>query len=302
MENKSQRSLGMFNMLGKLLYNKQAATVVNRYYDLKLRKLKSLIFVATTGRSGTLTLVDIFNQLENCVALHEPYPAMHDNILHAAAYGNESAVEEFYKIRKSVNIRREAIGKEYYLEANHLFIKTFIEYAVEDFGDKIKVLHLVRNPTKVANSIYALQDQPGTIEGNRWWLDYRAPTNLISIADALDNDSEFKHPYYKALWYWFETESRVAAWQKKLPNIPFIFFKTESFNDTAKLATLFKQLDIPVPDNFVENVVNLRSHARSHQKKVPPLPDEQTQKMLHNFISFLKDNQISIPESSGEYL
>ncbi|MDX2465027.1 MAG: sulfotransferase domain-containing protein [Porticoccus sp.] len=292
----------MSNLLGKLIYNKYTASAVNRYYDLKLRKLKSFIFVATTGRSGTLTLVDIFSQLENCVALHEPYPAMHDNILHAAAYGNEKVVEEFYKIRKSVNIRRDAIGKEFYLEANHLFIKTFIKYAIEDFGEKVKVIHLVRNPTNVANSIYALQDQPGTTEGNRWWLDYRAPTNLIAIPDMLDNDPVFKHPYYKALWYWFETESRIALWKKKLPNTPFVFFKTESFNDKDKLSALFTQLDMSVPDSFVENVVNLRSHARSHQKKVPPLPDEQTKEMLHSFLTLLKDNQISIPESSEEYL
>ncbi|PCJ93828.1 MAG: hypothetical protein COA46_02085 [Porticoccaceae bacterium] len=291
----------MKQLINHLIHNKYTAKLINTYYETKLKKLKSFIFIATTGRSGTLTLVDIFNQLDHCIALHEPYPAMHDNILNAAANGNHRLVENFYHIRKSVNIRRDAIGAEYYLEANHLFIKTFVKYAAEDFGSRLKVVHLVRNPTKVANSIYSLQDQPGTTEGNRWWLDYHAPTNLISIPEILENHDEFKHPYYKALWYWFETEARIAAWKKKLPQVPFIFFMTEDFNNEEKLSQLFKQLEIPIPSGFIKHVHNLKSHARSHQKKISPLPEELTQQMLKKFIQLLKEKNITIPNTVNIY-
>lgn len=277
----------MNRTITNIIYNTKTAALINKYYSLKTSDTKDFIFVATTGRSGTLTLVDIFNQLDNCIALHEPYPAMHADILHAAAYGDDKKVEEFYKIRKSINIRRRAAGYKHYVEANHLFIKTFISYAVKDFGSRIKVIHLVRDPVKVANSIYALQDQPGTKEGNNWWLDYKAPTNLISIATILDEHEEFKHPYYKALWYWYETEARIAQWKKDLPEVPFINFRTEDFNDEEKLSTLFQQLDIPVPPSFVHNVNNTKSHARTHQKKVLPLPEEDSKKMHTNFQKLL---------------
>ena len=291
----------MKNLFSNLLYNKNISSILNYYYELKLKNLKSLIFVATTGRSGTLTLVDIFNQLENCTALHEPYPSMHDNILQAAAYEKHEIVETFYKTRKSVNIRRDAMGAEYYLEANHLFIKTFIQHAIDDFGKRVKIIHLTRDPTRVANSIYTLQDQPGTMEGDRWWLDYRAPTNHIAIADILDNHTEFKHPYYKALWYWFEIETRISDWKLKLPETPFIFFQTEDFNDEQKLSHLFQSLNIRIPKNFVKKIVNLKSHARTHQKKIPPLSDKKTQLMLHQFIALLENNNISIPETMNLY-
>jgi len=288
-------------MLKGLIYNTFTAALINVYYNLKTRNVKSYIFVATTGRSGTLTLVDIFSRLPNCTALHEPYPAMHDNILQAANYGDEQLVDRFYKIRKSVNIRRDASGSEYYLEANHLFIKTFIEQAASDFGNRLKVIHLVRDPTKVANSIYTLQDQPGTEEGNRWWLDYRAPTNLISISDILDNDSEFSHPYYKALWYWFETEVRIALWKQRLSHIPFVFFKTEDFSDESKLNQLFLSLDISAPESFANQVSHTKSHARSHQKLVPPLQEATTRDMLQAFKALLIEKQLPIPDTLSNY-
>lgn len=291
----------MNSFFDHIIHNRYTAKLANKYYESKLKNLKSFIFIATTGRSGTLTLVDIFNQLDQCIALHEPYPAMHDNILNAAANGDHQLVKEFYNIRKSVNIRRNAVGAEHYLEANHLFIKTFAPYAAQDFGSRLKVVHLVRDPTKVANSIYALQDQPGTAEGNRWWLDYHAPTNIISIPEILDNHEEFKHPYYKALWYWFETEARISTWKKKLPTVPFIFFMTENFNNEAKLSELFEQLEIPIPSGFIENVVSLKSHARSHQKKLPPLPEEMTSKMLDRFINLLNEKNIAIPSTIKAY-
>lgn len=291
----------MNSFFDHMIYNKYIAKLANRYYEFKLKNLKSFIFIATTGRSGTLTLVDIINKLDQCIALHEPYPAMHDNILDAAANGHHQLVKDFYDIRKSVNIRRSAVGAEHYLESNHLFIKTFAPYAAEDFGSRLKVVHLVRDPTKVANSIYALQDQPGTVEGNRWWLDHHASTNIISIPEILDNHEEFKHPYYKALWYWFETELRISAWKKKLPSVPFIFFMTEDFNNELKLSELFEKLEISTPPGFIKDVVNLRSHARSHQKKLPPLPDETTREMLNRFIALLNERNIALPNTINAY-
>jgi hypothetical protein len=288
-------------MLKNLIYNGYTATLVNSYYDLKPNRVRNFIFVATTGRSGTLTLVNIFSRLSSCTALHEPYPIMNNNILLAASYGDEQRVNRFYKIRKSVNIRRHAAGSEYYLEANHLFIKTFIKQVVNDFGKRVKVIHLVRNPANVANSIYSLQDQPGTENGNRWWLDYRAPSNLIYIPEVLEGKSEFNHPYYKALWYWFETEARIERWKQQLPDIPFVLFKTEDFSNVARLNQLFQELDISVPEMLSSQVNHFNSHARSHQKLVQPLPEETTRDMVQAFKKLLIENQLPISSNLAHY-
>src|SRR5215472_19248542 len=117
-----------------LKYSPPAAAVARCYYALRSRTVERLIFTATTGRSGTLTLTRIFAGIPGCRALHEPYPVMHDEALRAANYGDSAALDRFYRA-KSINILRAAAGYQYYLEANHLFIKTFVAHAVREFGD-----------------------------------------------------------------------------------------------------------------------------------------------------------------------
>src|SRR6516225_855629 len=230
--------------LRALKYTVPAAAVARCYYTLRTRTVERLIFTATTGRSGTLTLTRIFGGISGCRALHEPYPVMNDEVLHAASYGDSDALKRFYR-DKSINIRRAAAGYRYYVEANHLFIKTFIEHAARDFGNRLAVIHLVRPPLEVAMSIYRLQSKPSAPLWNRWYLDHRAPLNRIRLADALD-DGEFSHPFYKGLWYWFEIETRVEEWRQRLSAVPFVRFETDWFNQPQRLVTLAKELGIAV--------------------------------------------------------
>ena len=108
------------------------------------------------------------------------------------------------------------------MESNQLFVKTFIRQAFDEFGDRMAVVHLVRSPVDVAMSLYRLQQIPGTDVTEIWWLDHRAPTNIIQIADLLDSDAELSHPFYRALWYWYEVEMRFAAWRARLPSMKVV--------------------------------------------------------------------------------
>ncbi|MBA6412685.1 sulfotransferase domain-containing protein [Parahaliea sp. F7430] len=283
-------------------YHPIVTRLANLYYRLGNRKLESVIFVATTGRSGTLTLVDIFSQIPDCLAVHEPYPVMNGSILHDANYGRKDTVTRFYKERKSVNIRRAASGARYYLEANHLFIKTFVEQTSQDFGDRLRIIHLVRNPMAVASSIYCLHDEPGTEAGNRWWLDYRAPSNLINIAELLENSPRFSNPYFKCLWYWFELEARTAYWKKHLPQTPVVTFYTEDFSSATELKRLFSELGIVVKGIDPESLTQLHSHQRSHQKQRQPLPADLQLEMLNTFITEMTGRSYALPESLSRYV
>jgi len=243
-----------------------------------------LIFTATTGRSGTLTLTRIFDKIPGCRALHEPYPVMNDEALRAAGYGDSDALDRFYRT-KSINILRAATGYQYYLEANHLFIKTFVAHAAREFGDRLAVIHLVRPVLEVATSIYRLHRQPGTESGNRWWLDYRAPLNRIRIADALEG--EYSHPFYKGLWYWFEIETRVHEWRQRLPGVPFVRFETAWFNKPQRLVILAKELGITVDSRQIEPLVGVKEHTREHMKIAALQPDE-AQRMFERFLDLLR--------------
>jgi len=267
--------------------NTAVCTMRRQYYRMRCRKLKSVIFVATTGRSGTMTLADIFNQVPGCKAEHEPFPAMYDEVLKAKSTGDEDYVKKIYWQMKSLNLWRAAAGSEHYLESNHLFIKTYIEYAVKDFSDRVMIIHLIRDPVEVANSIYTLQQYPGTIEGDKWWLDYRARDNIISIANVLDNDPGFKHPFYKGLWYWYEIEERIKNWEMRLSNIRFIEFNTEDCNDRDKLLDLFKSLNIDFDIGILSKEARTQSNTRPHHKLAEPISRETADNMHEKFLSLL---------------
>ncbi|MGH8318300.1 MAG: hypothetical protein ACREUL_10020 [Steroidobacteraceae bacterium] len=228
----------------RIKHNVAVNRLARWYLNARNLRLEKVIFSATTGRSGTMSLTSLFSKVPGCRALHEPYPIMNGPWLRAASYGHTDDVRRYYERVKAINIRRAAIGARYYLEVNHQFIKTFIEHAVRDFGDRVEVIHLVRPVVEVARSIYYLQHWPGTTAGNHWWLDYRAPSNLIQLPDLLDGKGEFSHPFYKALWYWYETEARVRFWQEKLPDVRFHHFETHWINDRQRIFTLLDDLKI----------------------------------------------------------
>lgn len=243
------------------------ATLARLYLNARNSSLETVIFTATTGRSGTQSLQRLFSAIPGCIASHEPYPTMHDEWLHAASYGQTDLVRRHYERLKAINIRRNAVGARYYVELNHLFLKTFIAYAAKDFGDRMQVIHVVRPAVEVASSIFSRRDWPGTEDGNRWWLDYRAPTNLIQVADLLDGQGEFSHPFYKALWYWYETEARVRHWQRKLPNIRFHRFETRWINDNARTFALMDELQIKYDKDLLSAAIGVREDTKAERAK-----------------------------------
>ena len=276
-----------------LKHNDVTAYLARKYFDYRARNLEKLIFTATTGRSGTLSLARIFSAIPGCLSLHEPDPIMNGKALEAASYGAVNYVNRIYRVRKSVVIRRNAVGYRYYLESNHQFIKTFAQQVVDDFKDRVHVIHLVRSPLEVAMSIYRLQDYPGTEVGNFWWLDYRAPLNHIKIADLLDSHREFSHPFYKALWYWFEIEERIASWRKSMPSVPFVRFETNWFDKTERIFELLNRLKIDYEKPAIEAMTGTKEHSREQHKILPPLAQRDAERMLSLFEEALIERGIA---------
>ncbi len=278
-----------------LKHNPAVASLAKLALKWRTRDLEKVIFTATTGRSGTLTLAKLFSTVDGCIALHEPPPIMNGPVLEAANSGNAALIDRVYNQIKSVNIRRAAVGHRYYVEANHLFIKTFYQHASRDFGDRLAVIHLVRSPIEVATSIYRLEDYPGTERGNYWWLDYRAPSNIIPIADLLDWDVEFSHPFYKALWYWHEVEARISAWSAQVPRLKIARFETEWLNDAARVFELLDNLGIDCDRRRVEARVGIREHDREQHKLRPALASAKSRDMLSMFREKLATRGVDMP-------
>jgi hypothetical protein len=278
----------------RLKYSDVVITLARRLLEFRTLGLERVIFTATTGRSGTKTLTKMLAVVPGCVALHEPYPKMNDEILKAASYGDNALVERTFRRIKAINILRASVGQRYYVEANHLFVKTFLPYAVEDFGDRLAVVHLVRPPTEVATSIYCLDQLPGTEIGNTWWLDHRAPANLIRIADLLETDPEFSHPYYRGLWYWYEMEVRFAAFRARFPSMKVAHFETAWFNQAPRVFDLLDDLGISYDKASISSVVGRREHLKLELKVRPPLSADDSERMDARFQQLLHERGIDI--------
>jgi hypothetical protein len=263
------------------------AAPVRRSLQVMTRGLERVIFTATTGRSGTMTLSTLFSLVPGCAAFHEPHPFMNGSVLKAASYGDEAFVDRAYARVKSVNILRAAVGHRYYMESNQLFVKTFIRQAFAEFGDRMAVVHLVRSPVDVAMSLYRLQQLPGTDVAELWWLDHRAPTNVLQIADVLDSHTEFSHPFYRALWYWYEVEMRFARWRARLPLMKVAHFDTNWFNDRPRVFHLFDELGLEYERSKVESLVMQREHTKSALKVLPALAVSTAEEMDQRFQQLL---------------
>lgn len=270
-------------------YNPLTSFLLRRLTERRGRNLEWLIFTATTGRSGTMSLARIFSTIDGCVSYHEPWPDMHGVELINPSLDDDSYARFLYKTVKSLNIRRYAYGAKYYFEANHVFLKNFYRYVLEDFPGKIKVIHLFRDPLKVANSIYALGHYPGTEVGNQWYFDYKASSNRIKIADILEQDEDYKHVFYKCLWYWYEMEARVKSFSEQFPEVTVVEFRTEDMNDQDRIVGMLEKLQMPYDLDRIAKVTGIQENPMTAEKRNPPLDMERAEDMHQKFLSFLSE-------------
>lgn len=273
----------------KSLYIPMVGLYISKLLDRRIKPYKKVFFVASTGRSGTGTLYEIFHRLNNVRSFHEPVPLMHDRLM--AEKNNEDATRanKTYRRVKSTMMKLDNVGYncDYYFESNHMFIKSFIDYAVKEFGEKMEIIHLYRDPVLVAKSMYELDTIPGATRlGNKWYLDYRASGNLLQMQEALEND--LTHGFYKCLWYYYELEERVKFYKQKYPQIRFHDIATEDLNDKAKVMGLLDALEIEYDEAALNEIVGHKTNTKG-SSKVNTLSLEEATAMHETFLKTLQE-------------
>lgn len=108
------------------------------------------IFVLANGRSGTKFLSEIFRiNADNCISRHEPFPDMFNKPIYWYQNGEIEKIKEFFLMKKK---RIDRVKKDFYIETNHAFLKSFSDIAIEFYPD-MKLLHLIRNPLVTVRSL-----------------------------------------------------------------------------------------------------------------------------------------------------
>jgi hypothetical protein len=250
-------------------------------------RVEAYVFSATTGRSGSMTLANVLESLQDAVVFHEPDPIMHSR--HLSGPDRLASLDELFWRRKRIEVHRAARGHRYYVETNHQFIKGFADQAAAWFGDRLRVVHLRRDPVSVAASFYRMSSVPGLPRrGSLWLLDPRSDENLIQLGELLFGGGEFGHDYYKCLWYWYETEARVRHFRDQHPKVAVQTIGTSDLNDLVKIRGLLQGLGLAYDEDALAQRVGHRHNEKSHDVQ-NLLPREEAERMTTCFRQLLSE-------------
>jgi len=271
--------------LNSIKYNPNIVALLNRILDFLCQNVNAYIFVATTGRSGSDSLSRIFDVVEDAVCYHEPYPIMFND--YPKGTNRKDYFEKIFFRIKRINIKRAAIGKKCYVETNHQFVKNFISYAIKSFENKIKIIHLVRDPVRVATSFYAINSIPGkTKRGKYYLIDPEDPENLIKLPELYNGDQNYKHDYYKCLWYWYEIEAKILRNKNKYQNIIWYTLNTNDLNIKNEIIKMLKKFNLAFDYKKLESLIGIRANPKVSEKvnKIDNIDCELMHKKLINLI------------------
>lgn len=242
-------------------YNGVTAGLYRRWLRARAADVRAFVFVATTGRSGSQSLARIFEAVDGAVCRHEPHPVLGDTC--PPGRDRDGYFRHLFRVLKAPHVLRDARGHRFYVETNHQFVKRFAEEAVREFGRRLRVIHLRRDPVAVATSFYRIDSIPGRTErGRLWLLDPDDPGNRLPMADLLAPGAALDHDLYRCLWYWYETEARIADLRRRHPDLPMPTLETADLNDADALAACFRTLDIPLDRARLEALAGTRLNTK----------------------------------------
>jgi hypothetical protein len=216
--------------------------------------MKRTIFTLAEARSGTLYLRNLFRlNARDCACRHETFfdfgnPTMFGPAIYDAYAGR------IEKIRARLERKRRYIEKlqgSTYFESSHSFLKSAWVAALEFFPN-LQLIHLVRNPIKVAASEAYREMWRRRVHAPFHF--YRGDDGKRHFAWALTGNEEiFQHFAGEKLslfqWYliqWIEIENRAMNFLEKnrLRDRCFTLDSPLDLNDDATIRGMFDFLQI----------------------------------------------------------
>lgn len=199
-------------------------------------KRKRLIFIISTGRSGTGYLAGLLASDPRVVSTHEPEP----KFSHLMRYvqGDPEVAKRFWVLSKLPAIAKH--DAPIYVETSHLFCKGFIEPLIE-LGINFDVIILRRKPEDVAKSLVSLGWVPGrTADGAKWLLNPNDPG--VVLLPGWERMTDYQLCY----WYSLEIERRATEYGKSLREYGCKVFETtlEEIVTDEGATRLFDALDL----------------------------------------------------------
>ncbi len=212
--------------------------------------MTQVLFTLTSARSGTVYLRHLFrNNVRNCVTRHEPFfdwgnPTLFGRAIYDAWSGDRARIRDLLEKKKRYISR---LGAGAYLESSHAFLKS-AHLAALDVFPELGLIHLVRNPLRVAKSEAFRETWRRRIHAPFHY--YRAPDGRRHFGWALTGREpiyEFFEPARLSLFQfylvqWIEIENRAMRFldEHKLHERCFRLHTPRDLNDADRIQALFK--------------------------------------------------------------
>lgn len=148
------------NKSGAPLFLKVVTPVIRSRRVTKIQPANESVFILSTGRTGTVYLADILNQVNGVLAVHEPKPSRVLNAWTTAFL--EGLVSNDYMATALASKRRKTLKNvrvTRYVESNN-FIAGFADALPIVFNNPT-IIHLVRDPRDFATSLTNRGDDTG---------------------------------------------------------------------------------------------------------------------------------------------
>jgi hypothetical protein len=224
--------------------------------------LDKVVVILSTGRTGTKALAHFFNTTyDNVTALHEPAPSRHLRLHSNRAMAKGMTPE--HAIRTLGNARAKLLAsltRPVYIESNW-YIYAFLDALRPVFGERTKVLHVVRDPRTYVPSMLNY----GTYQGLKAVATRFLPYWYIRPEQVVENPPKRWAQMSEAerlAWHWHVVNKELDRAAGMFGG-DYLFMRYEDLfaADGAGLTTLLPWIGLPENPALLEKIRGERVNA-----------------------------------------
>jgi len=207
------------------------------------------IFVASTGKCGTVFMAHMFRNLTDFPSGHEPKPKCMGEVMEDV--NNNKVLRSSTKrvLQKKVEQIRGDAKDGNYFESSNFFMKSFVYTVLGNFDD-VCCIHLHRDLYGLLTSFAGQFKHYRYRNRRQWWLQSHWKRNILRTKEGLD--------YFETIvWNYLEIRARFYALKKK-------FVKTYDFdfNDINNLNAYYKMFNyFGIEAEQVDEIPNFERNA-----------------------------------------
>jgi len=219
--------------------------IQNHQHNYRQRRL---VFVISSGRSGSGFLADLLSLSPDTYARHEPRPRINGHYLgltlkHGLAATYKSRLLKVFGINLALSRLIDSIT---YVETSHMFIKTYHDVVI-DYYEQIDVIILRRAMSKVLRSFAELNYFSPNAHHWQKWMNVPEPSNCFAEPIGLPYEMD---KYDRCIAYLLDMEARAQTFIEHNQKARIHEIRLEEITKVEGARKLYNVLALTYPDGL----------------------------------------------------